>query len=160
MGSGPERAGTVGAAPGGTAPGRAAPGPVVLLEAPEGAEAAELWRILEGGGARVSWCPGPDGPPAAWCPLMGGCRCSLVEAADVVVCALGLEQAPGRRVLQELGRLHPETAVVTEAPAPGAARWESVLEGHTVLASLLDGEALLEAVDAASGDRPLRTATR
>jgi len=110
MGSERETAGTVATASPPCVAGRA-----VLLEAPEGDEAAELWRILEDEGARVSWCPGPEGPPPAWCPLMAGRRCSLVESAAVVVFALGLETASCRLVRAELERLHPDTAVVTAA---------------------------------------------
>jgi len=87
-------------------------GRVVLLEAPEGAAAAELWRTLEEKGAHVVWCPGPEGPSPAWCPLMAGRRCSLVEAADVVVFALGCDGASCRLVRSELERLHPETPVI------------------------------------------------
>ena len=144
MGSGPVSQGAAGTA---TAPPVA--GRVVLLEAPEGA-AAEFWGILGDGGAQVSWCPGPEGPSPAWCPLMAGRRCSLVESADVVIFALGLETAPCRQVLAELERLHPETAVIVQASAPDAARWSPVLDGHTVLPAPLSRDTLLHEVAAAA----------
>src|SRR5665213_35425 len=80
--------------------------PEVLLEAPEGAEASVIWGLLEDSGYKVSWCPGPEGPPPSWCPLLSGHRCSLVESADVVVSALGFHDSSCRQVLKELGRLH------------------------------------------------------
>ena len=119
----------------------------VLLEAPEGAEAAVLWGVLDDAGYRVSWCPGPEGPPAAWCPLLGGCRCSLVASADVVVFALGLDNASCRHVLKEMGRLHPEMAVIVEAHPSEAAQWGTLLQNHTVLSAPPSRRSVLEALD-------------
>ena len=123
--------------------------PEVLLEAPEGAQAAVLWGLLADRGYKVSWCPGPEGPPPSWCPLLGGCRCALVDSADVVVSALGFHDESCRQVLGELGRLHPEAAVIVEAPPPAAAQWAPLLRGHQVLHGPLSTGALLEAVEAA-----------
>ncbi|HUI02400.1 MAG TPA: hypothetical protein VLZ77_02580 [Acidimicrobiales bacterium] len=120
----------------------------MLLEAPEGAEAGRLWGILDGGGFRVSWCPGPEGPPAAWCPVMGGRRCALVEEADVVVSALGLSAGSCRQVLEGITRLHPDAGVIVEASPADAAACGALLEGCTVLPRPLPARALLEAAGA------------
>ncbi len=123
--------------------------PEVLLEAPEGAEASVIWGLLEDSGYKVSWCPGPEGPPSSWCPLLSGHRCSLVESADVVVSALGFHDSSCRQVLEELGRLHPEAAVIVETPPSEAVQWEPLLEGHLMLPLPLSARALLEDVEAA-----------
>jgi hypothetical protein len=146
MGSGPELQGVAG-----TAQTSTASRPEVLLEAPEGAEAGVLWGALEDSGYKVSWCPGPEGPPASWCPLLGGCRCELVESADVVVSALGFHDASCRQVLGELGRLHPEAAVIVEASPSEATRWAPLLRGHQVLPMPLASGPVVDAVDAALG---------
>jgi hypothetical protein len=121
----------------------------VLLEEPEGAEASVIWGLLEDSGYKVSWCPGPEGPPPSWCPLLSGHRCSLVESADVVVSALGFHDSSCRQVLEELGRLHPEAAVIVQTPPSEAVQWEPLLEGHLMLPMPLSARALLEDVEAA-----------
>jgi hypothetical protein len=121
----------------------------VLLEEPEGAEASVIWGLLEDSGYKVSWCPGPKGPPPSWCPLLSGHRCSLVESADVVVSALGFHDSSCRQVLEELGRLHPEAAVIVQTPPSEAVQWEPLLEGHLMLPMPLSARALLEDVEAA-----------
>jgi len=123
--------------------------PKVLLEAPEGVEGTALWGFLADSGYSVSWCPGPCGPPQSWCPLLSGHRCTLVESADVVVSALGFHDLSCRQVLEELGRLHPEVAVIVEIPPSEAVRWERLLEGHLVLPMPLSARALFDDVDAA-----------
>ena len=123
----------------------------VLLEAPEGAEAGELWGLLEDNGYKVSWCPGPEGPPPVWCPLLDGRRCRLVESADVVVCALGLHGESCRQVARELGRLHPEAAVIVETPAAGAVQWESTPHGHVANPAPPSAQAVLEEIEAVLG---------
>jgi hypothetical protein len=123
--------------------------PEVLLEEPEGAEASVIWGLLEDSGYKVSWCPGPEGPPPSWCPLLSGHRCSLVESADVVVSALGFHDSSCRQVLEELGRLHPEAAVIVQTPPSQAVQWEPLLEGHLMLPMPLSARALLEDVEAA-----------
>jgi hypothetical protein len=123
--------------------------PEVLLEEPEGAEASVIWGLLEDSGYKVSWCPGPEGPPPSWCPLLSGHRCSLVESADVVVSALGFHDSSCRQVLEELGRLHPEAAVIVQTPPSEAVQWEPLLEGHLMLPMPLSARALLEDVEAA-----------
>ena len=94
--------------------------PVVLLEGPESADTGELWEALDAAGYRVTWCPGPAGPPPVWCPLLGGERCTLVESADAVVCGLGFEHQVCRQVLAGLERLHPDMPVIVPATAGGA----------------------------------------
>ncbi|HXQ62789.1 MAG TPA: hypothetical protein VN796_10685 [Acidimicrobiales bacterium] len=123
--------------------------PEVLLEAPESVEAGVLWGLLEGSGYKVSWCPGPEGPPPSWCPLLGGHRCALVESSDVVVSALGFHHSSCRQVLAELARLHPEAAVIVETPRSEAVQWEPLLQGHLVLPVPHSERALIEDVEAA-----------
>jgi len=144
MGSGQEPQGAAG-----TAHASTASRPEVLLEAPEAAAAGGLWGILEDRGYKVSWCPGPEGPPASWCPLLGGCRCELVESADVVVSALGFHDRSCRQVLGELGRLHPEAVVIVEASPSEATQWAPLLRGHEVLPTPLATGRLVDALEAA-----------
>jgi hypothetical protein len=143
MGSGQESGGA------GNRATSVSPRPEVLLEASEEAEASVLWGLLEDSGYKVSWCRGPEGPSPSWCPLLGGHRCPLVESAAVVVSALGFDDASCRQVLEELGRLHPEAAVIVETPRSEAVQWEPLLEGHLVLPMPLSARALLDDVEAA-----------
>jgi hypothetical protein len=126
--------------------------PVVLLEAREGAEVGRLWGLLEAKGYAVSWCPGPTGPPAAWCPLLGGRRCGLVESAAVVVCGLGLSDPSCRLVLDEMAHLHADACVIVEASEVEVTEHADLLRGHTVLISPSAG-AVADAVDASCGSR-------
>jgi DNA-binding response OmpR family regulator len=125
----------------------------VLLEVPDEAEAARLWQVLADRGYEVHWCPGPEGPPATWCPLLGAARCDLIESADVVVSALGLSLGSCREVLAKLRALHPEARVIVEAGPSEAARWPSLLNGYQVLQPPVSADALLAAVDLALHSR-------
>ncbi|HXX90853.1 MAG TPA: hypothetical protein VEI83_11600 [Acidimicrobiales bacterium] len=120
--------------------------PEVLLEAPESAETAAIWDILEDAGYRVSWCPGPEGASPVWCPLLGGNRCALVESADAVVCALPADGPCYGNVLAGLGRLHPETPVVVQAHARSGA-WHR-LHGPSAARRAGSAAELVECVEA------------
>ena len=147
-----------GVGPSGQVPDRAASPPMVLLEAPEGTEAGRIWGILEEGGFRVSWCPGPQGPPAAWCPVMGGRRCALIDSADVVVSALGLSDSSCRQVLEGIERLHPDASVIVAASPAEAGECSQLLHGCTVLPPPLPAQALLAAAGASCRGRGRREA--
>lgn len=127
--------------------GRSGLRPEVLLEAPEGCEAGALWGLLENAGCKVTWCPGPEGPPASFCPLLGAHRCALVESADVVVSALGFGHESCRQVLAELAQMYPEPVVIVAAPLGACLDWAPLLKGHRVVRSPISERALLEAVE-------------
>jgi hypothetical protein len=126
----------------------------VLLEVPDGAEAFSYWRFLTDKGYEVEWCPGPEGPPARRCPLVTSGHCELVERADVVVSALGLDRETCRNVVETRGRLHPETPVVVQASRKDFARWGRLLEGNRPLRTPVSRRSLLDSVeDALAGRR-------
>ncbi|HVC69656.1 MAG TPA: hypothetical protein VNC61_05255 [Acidimicrobiales bacterium] len=125
----------------------------VLLEVPDGAEALAYWRLLTNNGYDVEWCPGPEGPPALRCPLVTSGHCELIDRADVVVSALGLDQEPCRHVIESRSRLHPETPVVTQASREAFTRWAELVEGDQPLPTPVCGEALLGSVQDALADR-------
>jgi hypothetical protein len=121
----------------------------VLLEVPDEAEAARLWQVLADKGYEVTWCPGPEGPPATWCPLLSDGPCDLIESADVVVSALGMSLPSCREVLAKLRSLHLEARVIVEAGTADATKWPSLLNGYQVLRHPISAEALHAAVDLA-----------
>ena len=130
----------------------AAGGTRVLLEAPDGPEGAMLWRALNEHGYEVSWCPGPEGPPATWCPLMNDRPCDFVDCADVVVSALGFGSRTCREVLAKLGKVHPRARVIAEAPLPAAVQWGPVLDGYRVLITPVSERRLLDAIERPRND--------
>jgi hypothetical protein len=119
----------------------------ILLEMTDGAEAVAYWRLLKENGYEVEWCPGPEGPPAQRCPLVTSGRCELVERADVVVSALGLDKESCRKVVAARGRLHPETPVVTQASRSDFARWANLVEGDQPLPTPVCERALLRSLE-------------
>jgi hypothetical protein len=123
--------------------------PEVLVEVPDGPKACALLGLLESRDVKVTWCPGPEGPPPSWCPLQGGHRCTLVESADLVVSALGFHNAACRQVLGELGSLHPEAKVIVEVPWPAAIQWAPLIKSHKVLPKPFSERALFKAVEEA-----------
>ena len=123
--------------------------PRVLLEMRNGGEAFARLRLLQTAGYEVSWCPGPEGHPVRRCPLMNGDVCPLVESADVLVCALGLDQQSGREVLDALHRTRPELPVVVETTASQAERWEPLVAHHRVVNAPTSAKDLVTAVNQA-----------
>jgi len=119
----------------------------VLLEVPDGAEAVAYWRLLTENGYEVEWCPGPERVPSRRCPLVTSGQCELLERADVVVSALGLNEKSCRRVVEARDRLYPEKPVVTQASRSDFVRWESLVEGDQPLPTPVDGKALLQSVE-------------
>ncbi len=124
----------------------------------EHADSAELWaqaEILRDAGYRVATCRGPtgeDGWPKGGagetlqCPLIESGRCSLVEAADVVL--------SGDCVGQNEALLAAQAAagkpVVFEAPAPMFERYADISRGVRMLALPVTEKALLSAVGEAA----------
>jgi hypothetical protein len=119
----------------------------VLLEVPDGAEAVAYWRLLTDNDYEVAWCPGPERVPARRCPLVASGRCELLEGADVVVSALGLNEESCRRVVEARGRLYPETPVVAQASRSDFAQWASLVEGDHLMPTPVSGKALLQSVE-------------
>ena len=105
--------------------------PRVLIEEPDVAEAFAYWRLLEGKGYAVSWCPGPTGLPPRQCPLVAFGHCDLVQCADVVVSSLPLHREVSRKVIAALRNVYPETPMVVQAPQQLLARWAPLFEGHS-----------------------------
>jgi len=126
----------------------------VLVEVPDVPEGTVLWRALTERGYDVSWCPGPEGPPASWCPLMGGRLCDLVDSADVVVSSLGFDSGCCRDVLANIRSLHPAARVIVEADATEAATWASLLDGYQVISRPVSTQALLNAIEFATDFAP------
>jgi len=120
--------------------------PRVLVEAADGGEAFSRLRLLETAGYQASWCPGPERRPQRRCPLLGGTDCPLIDKADVVVCALGLDHESTREVLQAMHRVYPGKAVVLETTASSADEWAPLVAGHRVVRAPATPAALTAAV--------------
>ncbi|HXW34480.1 MAG TPA: response regulator [Acidimicrobiales bacterium] len=118
----------------------------VLVETPDGAEAYAYWHLLTDNGYNVEWCPGPGGSTHRSCALVASGSCPLVDRADVVVSALGLERRSSREVLEAIRRSRPQTPVVTQAPKPQFERWPEVVGGTEHLRTPVTGPALLRSV--------------
>lgn len=123
--------------------------PRVVLEAPDGLEGAALWRLLKEQGYEVSWCPGPEGPPAVWCPVMSGRRCDFIDAADVVLWALGFDDPVCCEVLEKLRSVHADASVVVLASSDDVAERADLLEGHRVLRTPFSTSELIDALESA-----------
>jgi DNA-binding response OmpR family regulator len=126
----------------------------VLIEESDGAEAFAYGQLLSKNGYDVQWCPGPDDPIGGRCPLVTTGHCELVEQADVVVSALGIDQESCRHVLATIRRLHPQTPVVVQASRRESARWAHLVEGKSVLETPVCGPALLASVAGATRTSP------
>ena len=70
--------------------------PRLLVEVRGGRWRAEA--AARAAGWQVVTCPGPRPGPRPRCPVLEGSACPLVAGADVVVCGLDPEDAPGRAV--------------------------------------------------------------
>jgi hypothetical protein len=125
----------------------------VLIEEADGAEAFAYWHLLTDEGYSVQWCPGPDGPTGGRCALVSTGHCPLVEEADVVVSALGIDRESSRNVLGAIRRQHPETPVVIQASRREFSRWENLFDGESVLRIPVTGRALLDSVEGAVAHR-------
>lgn len=73
--------------------GRAGHRPRVLIEDGQPALAISDFSVFEQAGFDVAFCSGPDGDPAAACPVLHGRRCPLLMGTDVVL--HGLDPALG-----------------------------------------------------------------
>jgi DNA-binding NtrC family response regulator len=125
----------------------------VLIEEPDGAEAFAYWHLLTDKGYSVQWCPGPGGPTRGRCALVSTGQCQLVEEADVVVSALGIDHKSSRDVLGAIRRLHPETPVVIQASRREFSRWADLFDGESDLRIPVTGRALLDSVEGAVAHR-------
>jgi hypothetical protein len=122
----------------------------VLVEDPDETESGHLFRILTDHGYDVSWCPGPEGPASAWCPLMSGAECDLVSSADVVVSCLGFGHETCRGVVASLPPSRDGKGVVVVATPGDERKWASLLKGSVVLRPPLAEREVLKAVAEAS----------
>jgi hypothetical protein len=118
----------------------------VLLEQPDGAEAVAYWHLLTDNGFAMEWCPGPLGGLGVRCPLLSSGHCELLESADVVVSALGIEYKPSRQILEAEKNTYPDTPVIVQASRHEFARWANELEGIQILQAPVTAPALLSAV--------------
>lgn len=111
--------------------------PRVLIEVQGGR--SRLSPVLRDAGFEVRACPGPTARPGHTCPMLAGQPCPLAEGADVVVHALGRNDAAAVVLLAAHGAAGtrplvvdvrrgdpvegaPDGAVVLEAPTPDEVR--------------------------------------
>jgi CheY-like chemotaxis protein len=116
-------------------PWRFAHGPRVLIEHPDPSAGLDLAIALRSAGCTVAICRGPDAgaDPGTRCPLHRLEPCAVVEGADVVVTALGLDREDGRDVLRGLRARYPSTPLVVEATASESLELADELAGCTVV---------------------------
>jgi hypothetical protein len=74
-------------------------------------------------------------------------HCDLVENADVVVSALGIDNIPSRKILGAIKRHYPTKPVVVEASRREYTRWADLMEGSRVLPTPVTRRALLGSVE-------------
>ncbi len=131
--------------------------PRVLFESPDGAVAHAAWMLLRRHGYRTMWCPGPHGD--AECALSTTGHCRLVDAADVVVSALDLNEPSCQAVARRLETVAGDTPVVVVAPKATATDWMEELPDCRVVAGPLSTKVLIRSLDVAGATTVLsRTA--
>ncbi len=119
----------------------------VLIEDADGADAYAYWQVLTDNGYEAQWCPGPEGHLGGKCPLVASGHCDLLDKADVVVSALGIDNERAREVVGAIKRLHPQTPVVVQASHREFERWADLMEGSRVLPTPVTRRALLGSVE-------------
>ncbi len=119
----------------------------VLIEGADGADAFSYWQLLTDNGYEAQWCPGPGGHVGGRCPLLATGHCELVENADVVVSALGIDNEPCRKIVGAIKSEYPETPLVVQASRREFTRWAELIEGSRVLPTPVTGRALLGSVE-------------
>lgn len=124
----------------------------VVIENPDDGAARAQMEALEAEGLSVRRCGGPDATGDLGCPVLREERCPLIEAADVVVHDLDLDDPEHRRVLTGLRVTHPEVPVVLEVPQSTARQHADVLQGVAVVYPY-DMDRLVQAVIAAASSR-------
>jgi hypothetical protein len=129
-------------------PWRFAGGPRVLIEHPDPSAGLDLAVALSNAGCAVAICCGPDAAadPATRCPLHRLDPCAVVQGADVVVTALGLDREDSRDVLRGLRTRYPSTRLVVEATAGESLDLADDLAGCTVVPAGAEPEFVAGAV--------------
>jgi hypothetical protein len=99
----------------------------------------------------VAICRGPDASaaPATRCPLHRLEPCAVVEGADVVLTALGLDRDEACGVVHRLRTRYPDTPLVVEATVTETMELGDELAGCTVLPPNTEPARVAEAVIAA-----------
>jgi hypothetical protein len=122
--------------------------PRILIEHPGPHAGLELATALRSAGYTVAVCRGPDAAadPATRCPLHRLEPCAIVEGADVVVTALGLDREDARGVLRGLRTSYPSKPLVVEATVANALDLADELHGCTVLPEGADPSRVVAAV--------------
>lgn len=132
----------------------------VVVENADRIAAVDQMAALEDAGLSAVSCGGPDALPSGVCPVVEGGRCPWVEAANVVLHDLDLDNATDREVLQALRRSYPDVPIVLEIPEETAVKHATLLEGCHVVYPF-DMDKLVRAViDAAAGSRLGHVQTR
>ena len=106
----------------------------VLIEDPEAAWFDDFTRF-RAAGFEAAACTGPVAGATgddAECPYAAGRKCALWEDADVVLCALPLDDARCRVALEGGRRHHPETPVVLVRAPRGPADPDLTLDTELI----------------------------
>ncbi|HXQ60700.1 MAG TPA: hypothetical protein VN796_00130 [Acidimicrobiales bacterium] len=125
----------------------------VLIEDADGADAFSYWRLLTDNGYEAQWCPGPENHAGGRCPLVTSGRCELVEDADVVVSALGIDNEASRKIVGAIKAEYPETPLVVQGSRREFTRWADLVEGSHPLPTPVTARALLGTVEDALAHR-------
>lgn len=116
----------------------------VLVEMRGTALAEAVQTRLREEGYQVALCS-PSANLGATCPLVEGRHCPLADRADIIVHALGVEDAEGRSVLDAHIRSHPQIprVVVTRTGGEGL----SGTDHQVIIGGSLTQESLLSAIE-------------
>lgn len=122
--------------------------PRVLIEHPDPDAGLELATALRRAGCTVAICTGPDSADDSptRCPLHQLEPCVVVEGADVVVTALGLDREDGRNVVRGLRTRYPSTPLVVEATVADTLELGDELDGCTVVPQDAESDRVVAAV--------------
>lgn len=126
-------------------------GPRALVECEDPMIQDGLTRVLHEHGYTVAVCGGPQARATRTCPLVADGACQLLDGANVVLHLLDAAEPANWTILSSIREHVPETAVVVEVGPTDGNPFDDVLAGCEQVGYPVGRQALIDAVDRATG---------